>query len=282
MRTLVIGNGLIGGALCARPGMHPLVGVPWGDHAAAMEMLAESARAWMVQGGDWAIAWCAGSGVVGSDESTVAAETECLQAVLDVRPRGNGRFLFTSSGGGLYGHGTETFIDESTEPDPVSAYGFAKLAQEQLVTQYAEHWDVPSIIVRPSNVYGPGQRLNKPQGLISKILHCLHDDTALSLSVPIDTERDYVWAADAGTMMARLLASVPQEPLRKFVLASGVSYPISEIISIAEKVTGGKLRIEHAARSFQQPRRLAFRPSCHPVGFTPLDVGMSRMWEAIR
>jgi nucleoside-diphosphate-sugar epimerase len=40
------------------------------------------------------------------------------------------------------------------------AYGYAKIKQEQLVLKYARTHGVPSVIVRPGFIYGPGKRFN--------------------------------------------------------------------------------------------------------------------------
>jgi len=52
-------------------------------------------------------------------------------------------------------------LDESspveTHPDRLhDAYSFAKTKQDEIVTEYAQHFGVPAVIVRPGFVYGPG------------------------------------------------------------------------------------------------------------------------------
>jgi nucleoside-diphosphate-sugar epimerase len=50
--------------------------------------------------------------------------------------------------------------DESQEPRPLSAYGRSKLAAEAAVREFAGR--IPSLVVRPPIVYGPGDRVNLP------------------------------------------------------------------------------------------------------------------------
>jgi UDP-glucose 4-epimerase len=57
------------------------------------------------------------------------------------------------------------------------------------------------MIGRLSNLYGPGQRLSKPQGLISHIGSSALRRELVSIYVPLDTIRDYLFAADAGRMV---------------------------------------------------------------------------------
>ena len=54
-----------------------------------------------------------------------------------------------------------------------------------------------AVLGRLANVYGPGQTLGKPQGLLSQL--CLADATGrpLPVFVSMDTIRDYLYAGDA-------------------------------------------------------------------------------------
>lgn len=42
-------------------------------------------------------------------------------------------------------------------PPPITSYGFSKLAGEYIVKAYYEEYGIPYVIVRPFNVYGPGE-----------------------------------------------------------------------------------------------------------------------------
>ena len=282
MRTLVIGNGLIGSALSSHDGCTPLLGVPWANNELAQEIISEACLAWMLQGGPWAIAWCAGTGVVGTGDDALLQERACFDAILRVRPRGHGRVLLTSSGGGLYGNGTPDVINEYTDPNPTSRYGWAKLSEEMVLRIYSNQWGVPVMIVRPSNVYGPYQNPSKPQGLISKMLRCLRDGTPLGLTVPLSTSRDYIFANDVGHAMARLLEEEPAEQVDVRLVASGVSHSIEQVIVTAEKITGRKLKIETGSPNMDQPHRLAFASTFGSSAFTSLQTGMTRTWNHLQ
>jgi nucleoside-diphosphate-sugar epimerase len=52
----------------------------------------------------------------------------------------------------------ETCELESRLVERAEAYAFAKLKQDQLVTEYAKKYGFPYVIVRPGAVYGPGTR----------------------------------------------------------------------------------------------------------------------------
>lgn len=287
VRTLVIGGGLIGRAFAREVGAHILQDVPWHDVQQAREYLTEKVDRWVAPPGKWAIAWCAGSGVVGTDEATLAVETSYLESVLkvDLNLADGGRFMFVSSGGGLYGHGTLDCITEHTRPWPISPYGMAKLQQEKMVAEWAWRWKVPTTLIRPSNVYGYGQNLSKPQGLISRVFWCLHSGEPFALSVPEYTERDYIFVEDCARAMGRWLGTATTaRPFRIDValIASGQTATIREVIDIAEDITGKELRVEHGERNYAQPPRLAFCPGAGSAQTTSLRQGMISTWNHIR
>jgi len=157
----------------------------WNDTERLHDELRAALRAFVLRladspGRPWAIAWCAGAGVVATSASALAAETAnfgfflqllASEPALRARP---GHVLLASSAGGVYGQSFACPISESTPPTPGSPYGRAKLAQEELLLSWALRQPaVSTLIARISNLYGPGQRLAKPQGLISHMSRCL-------------------------------------------------------------------------------------------------------------
>lgn len=47
-------------------------------------------------------------------------------------------------------------IDESTNPEPYTPYQVSKFEAEKLVKKYMQSYGIPAIIIRPSQIYGPG------------------------------------------------------------------------------------------------------------------------------
>ena len=62
---------------------------------------------------------------------------------------------------------------------------------------------------RIANLYGPGQGLEKPQGLISQIIRSHLIRTPISIYVPLDTMRDYLFAPDCGELVVDALRRLP-------------------------------------------------------------------------
>ena len=184
--------------------------VPWADPVAATQALGADLSRFVTEAGqqDWALVWAAGCGVVATGRSDLQAETNLLERFLSgVRrqhPQGDGAFFLASSAGGVYAGSSKPPFSELTTPRPLSAYGEAKLEQEELATRILGN-TVPVIVGRLSNLYGPGQNLAKAQGLVSLLCLAAATRRALNLFVPLDTLRDYLYVDDAAVMIVSLL-----------------------------------------------------------------------------
>lgn len=83
--------------------------------------------------------------------TTVASVTAAIDA-------GVKRVVLISSMA-VYGHGMPPF-DESHTPAPADMYGVAKYASEMTIQNLCQEYNIEWVILRPHNVYGPGQRLD--------------------------------------------------------------------------------------------------------------------------
>lgn len=280
MRTLVIGGGLVGSAVAGHCDGTIAENIRW-DHLALASADLEAVVREHCSNGPWAVAWCAGVGVVGSTRKELEQESLLLSTVLDAMwdGRKNGRFLLTSSGGGLHGGTNFLRVNEMTPPMPISPYGWAKYAQEDMVTKWAKHTGVPTVIARPSNVYGPSQRLGKPQGFISQVLWKTITGEPLLLSVPWETQRDFIYADDAGRRMADLLCDV-KSGIDVRVVASGKSVTLSHVASLARQITGRSPTVTEMGRAGDQPAVLRFS-TIHESFDAQITLrqGMTQTWE---
>jgi UDP-glucose 4-epimerase len=234
----------------------------------ATESAAESKRGWCVY-------WCAGSGVVGTPADRLAAETASLRFFLDQLGSAlgesqsglTGRVFFASSAGGAYGGSAERPMTEATLPRPISDYGRSKLEQEQVLRNWArDRPSVSTLVGRLSNLYGPGQHLDKPQGLISHMSRCMIFGVPVRIYVPLDTIRDYLFAQDAATRiaadMSRLGREAPgggQHVIKIF--SSGNETTVGGLIGVFRQIAKKQLRIVSGLNPVQaqQPAQLQFR-----------------------
>lgn len=209
MTLLVVGQGLLGSRVVAAAeaaGEH-VVGahVPWETPGPALDALLDAAAAAAGHDPDWDLAWCAGAGVVATAAEALEAEVALFRAfVARLRPVPRTVFL-ASSAGGLYAGSADPPFTETHEPRPLAPYGRAKQAMEEAAHDLAAAGS-RVVIGRLANLYGPGQDLEKPQGLVSQL--CLTHVTGrpLRLYVPFDSLRDYVFVDDAADLVVAMLA----------------------------------------------------------------------------
>ena len=282
--TWVVGRGGLLGACVERtldsPVWRPELGFPWNKPQPLRESIAEAVRGFrdriLTESWDsWCVYWCAGRGVVGASAASLAAETATLQFFLDrlggelasPRPAVSGRIFLVSSAGGLYGGSDQHPSTEETPPRPISDYGRAKLDQEQALRDWVKlRPHVSTLVGRLSNLYGPGQHIDKPQGLISHMSRCVIFGVPIQIYVPLDTIRDYLFAQDAAkqinagmTRLGRESSSGGREVIK--VYSSGKETTVAGLIGVYRQIAKRHLRVVlglSPARS-QQPARLQFR-----------------------
>jgi len=237
-------TGLLGSAVCRRLAAQRrafrTTDVPWDDPDAAVVTLLRAAE--QLPDGGWEVYWCAGAAVVGSSEAELDAEVAVLDGFLarwEPRPdpAGNGFFL-ASSAGGVYAGASGPPFTEHTEPAPISPYGRAKLRSEEIATTFAVRTSTALLVGRLANLFGPGQNLDKPQGLISQLCRALLTRQPLSVSVPLDTMRDYLFVDDAAAMTVAGLGSVTDSGRRALkVLASERSTTVGAVLGDLHRLT---------------------------------------------
>ncbi len=127
---------------------------------------------------------------------------------------------------------------EHTEPAPISAYGRAKLRSEEIATAFAVRTSTALLVGRLANLYGPGQDLDKPQGLISQLCQAQLTRQPLNVYVPLDTMRDYLFVDDAAAMTVAGLGAVTDSGRRALkVLASERSTTVGAVLGDLHRVT---------------------------------------------
>jgi UDP-glucose 4-epimerase len=218
--------------------------------------------------GKGAVFWCAGSGVVGASAAALAAEAESFDYFLSrLEGDGIGRLFLASSAGGIWAGSLDRPITEDSPPRPISVYGVAQLDKEATLARWAARNPGSSTLVgRLSNLYGPGQALAKPQGLVSHLTRSLLHGQPAHVFVPLDTIRDYLFAPDAARaivggmeQLGEPAASAPRHVLK--ILASEQATTVGELLGAFRRTAKRPLKVVtglHAAAS-QQPACLQFR-----------------------
>ena len=187
------------------------------------------------------IYWAAGRTVISSSEWEIERELETFQAVSQAvleHHTSSVTFILISSAGALFRSVSGAAISESTKPDPPSAYGAMKLAQERLISAACREHGHRALILRAPTVYGPDQDPAKRQGLISALIRSIQTRTLISIFVPRDSRRNYLWSFD----LARVAITLPDKvatPLGTTsvrIVATDRSRTIDEVVETVARV----------------------------------------------
>jgi UDP-glucose 4-epimerase len=247
----------------------PVIGhaVPW-DTESALDELGVGLQRLIenVSGGPWQVVWCAGASVTHSTSEALRGEAELFEAFLDrisALPRAvtnRGALFYASSAGAVYAGGTHPPFTEGSPTAPIGAYGESKLRCESAAASLAEVAGVRVFVGRIANLYGPGQNLEKRQGLISALANSWLTHTPLLLYVPLDTLRDYLYVDDCARLILAGLERLQTEghpgECRTKILCSGQAVSVGAVIGGFNQISHGRAPVvtrSTSASALQSP-----------------------------
>ena len=295
MHTWVIGaGGLLGSALC-RQIENPFFGrlIPWASQPEASHALVESLMdfAARTNGEPWRIIWAAGRATTAAfpweTEHELAIFERFLSALQENTPRGLGVFTLVSSAGAVYAGSRHPPFTTSTPIRPLSSYGQLKLAQEQTTDQLSG-CDITTLIVRVSNIYGPGQDLTKLQGIVSRLCWAAISRDRANIFVPLDTIRDYIYVHDAASRIlhqSNLLTSGSARTRNLKIVASGQPMSLGHVVNTVRDVLHMPVPVSFGTHptATAQSRDLRLTPdtdeSILRMPLTPFPAGVRQVFE---
>jgi UDP-glucose 4-epimerase len=193
------------------------------------------------------------------------------------------RVLFLSSGGTLYGD-RDTPALEADPLLPRSYHGAGKAAAEHFFQAWATQYGGTAVLLRPSNVYGPGQSTRRGFGIIPAAFDCASKGTPLPIWGDGSSIRDYLYVDDLIALCEAALSDPMDPGVHVFNAASGEAISLSALLDRIDTVTGRTLH-----RQYQEARRVDVHNitadttaarrtfAWHPA--TPLDEGLARTWQ---
>lgn len=174
------------------------------------------------------------------------------------------KFLYFSSGGTIYGNPYENKpLKETSIKNPISQYGLTKLIAERYIDIILAEANFSKYIIRPSNVYGPGQNLSKPQGIIGHALKSAYYDHPFYLFGEGNNIRDFIYITDLVNLITKVIDNDNSKinSMNIFNLGSGLGIKISELLKLIMQVSNKKLNVVY------KPERV------FDIKYNVLDVG---------
>lgn len=135
--------------------------------------------------------------------------------------------LLVLSSAAVYGSAFREPIEEQSEPNPVSPYGFHKLMMENLCRSYSENFGLRCSIVRLFSVYGPGLRKQLLWDLCTRLSE---NPRQLTLSGTGNELRDWTEISD----VVRLIEAASLADCPGFVSMNGGSGVPTSVSTIAQ------------------------------------------------
>jgi len=146
----------------------------------------------------------------------------------------------------VYGAPHYAPVDEAHPIAPNSPYNHSKALGEELCRFYHETFGVPVTILRPFNIYGPGQARHF---LIPEIFGQLMDSGRPEVTLKdLAPQRDYVYVDDV--VRALMLTAEKPQAYGVFNLGSGEAVSVAELADRCIRVSG----IVKPVRSLEQAR----------------------------
>jgi UDP-glucose 4-epimerase len=209
--------------------------------------------------------------------------TGTLNALEAASRAGAKRFVFTSTGGAIYGEGAERAGElpfaESAACEPFSIYGQSKLAAEGYVDLYRRTRGLSTAILRLGNVYGPRQDPALEAGVVAIFSDLARDGGRPTVFGEGTQTRDYVHVED---VVAALLAARDSDSPGPFNVGTGEETSVLALADAIGRLTGrDDFEPQFAPHRDGEVERTAVDPSLaqKELGWRPaheLEAGLAK------
>ena len=173
------------------------------------------------------------------------------------------RFVFSSTGGAVYGDLVDAPTSEDAPKDPQSPYGTAKFSVELYMGYFARVHGLDCVALRYANVYGPRQDPHGEAGVVAIFCDRLLDGVPLTIFGDGGQTRDYVHVGDVAR--ANLAAATVKLPpaagvdSRAFNIGTSIETDVVMLANVLKHVSSGTSEVVHAPARAGEQRRSAVR-----------------------
>lgn len=143
------------------------------------------------------------------------------------------QFVFFSTGGAIYGEEVGKKFNEDNIVNPQSPYGISKSSFENYLNYYSSKFNLPSVIIRPSNVFGPGQNPFGEAGVVSIFGKKMLDNEPVTIFGTGDEYRDYIFIDDVVDFIEKIIGN---NITGTYNLCSGQKTKTIEIFGLLKKI----------------------------------------------
>lgn len=191
------------------------------------------------------------------------------------------KFIFSSTGGAIYGDNAPRPTPETAEENPISPYGMDKLAAEKYIEYFKNRGNIQTIVLRYSNVYGPRQNPHGEAGVIAIFAPGMIKGEPTEVWGDGEQTRDYVYVGD---VVRANLEALAFNGSGTYNVGTGVETSVNKLAEMLSKATGSKSEIKHieAKEGEQRASSLDTQKIHQDFGWKPevsLEEGIKKTFE---
>ena len=200
------------------------------------------------------------------------------------RRMGLEKFIFSSTGGAIYGSPEEIPCSEAAPAAPISPYGLSKYMAEQYVSLFHRLYRLDYTNLRYGNVYGPRQDPEGEAGVISIFIQSILDGNRPRIFGDGTQERDFIYVDDIVEANMRAINSGNHRTLN---IGSEEGTSVNRLFEIIKAELDYPLEAEHRPRRPGEVHKISLdcEQARQCLGWTPqvpLAEGLRRTVEYYR
>jgi len=153
------------------------------------------------------------------------------------------KFIFSSTGGAIYGDTDARPTSENHREWPLSPYGIAKLTTDKYLNYCQHEYGLKSVSLRYGNVYGPRQNPHGEAGVVAIFLNKMLKGQQPTINGDGLQTRDYVFVGDVAK--ANLLALENSDKIGIFNVGTGVETDVVQLFNEINKHFSDKFDEQH-------------------------------------
>lgn len=177
------------------------------------------------------------------------------------------KFVYSSTGGAIYGDNAPRPTNEEAAAEPLTPYGIDKLCSEKFIRYFSQDGSFKYVIFRFSNVYGPRQNPDGEAGVVAILTSRMLQNKASVIYGDGEQTRDYVFVGD---IVKGLILALTSEKSDIYNLATGIETSVNTICEKLIKLTQTKTLPEHGPARVEQ----------HASSLSSEKIKRSLGWEA--
>jgi UDP-glucose 4-epimerase len=182
-------------------------------------------------------------------KSNIIGTLQLLQSAVS---SGIGKFIFASTGGGMYGEQLFFPATEEHPSQPLSPYGISKLCAENYINFYYTKYGLSTAILRYSNVFGPQQNPHGEAGVVAIFCERLTMDKRPIICGDGQQTRDFISVRDIA--QANLIA-LDSDCIGVYNVGTGKETSINSLTKYLLEISGKDISAKNSAARTGEQRR---------------------------